>query len=355
LQPGGEALLHVVIRTSEGYPNEATPIHVPAGETVQADLNLHAEPYYGVTIPITNVPSRNGVNVEVKDRRGSSGFSLGFNLQSQMIEGFLPNGTYSVRVTFFGPVPSTGIGRIDVAGGPIQGSRISLTSGGIIPVIVREDYTADSDRGMSIGVGLDYGGNRPSRPLNLVLQPNQGNGSVATLRPPPGKGNDDLVIENVWEGKYRLSVTPFRGYVASATSHGVDLLRNWLVVGASRTSDPIEITLRDDTARLDGTVSVNIATDGGQNTIQKGPFVFCIPLDNEFGGQVRTAGVTDGKFSFQNLPPGRYLVLGSSNYSPNLEYRNDEVLRQYESNGTVVTLEPGQKAVITVSKIMDEE
>jgi hypothetical protein len=83
--------------------------------------------------------------------------------------------------------------------------------------------------------------------------------------------------------------------------------------------------------------------------------VHCIPLDNEFGGQVRTAGIADGKFSVQNLPPGRYLVLGSSRFPSNLEYRNDEVLRQYESNGTIVTLEPGQKTVITVSKIIEDE
>jgi hypothetical protein len=187
------------------------------------------------------------------------------------------------------------------------------------------------------------------------LQPDQGNGLAATLRPLPGKGNDDLVIENVWEGKYRLYVTPFRGYVASATSNGVDLLRNLLVVGANRTSAPIEITLRDDTASLDGTVSANVAAEDGEKTNHGGLFVNCIPLDNEFGGQVRTSVVADGKFSLQNVPPGRYLVLGSSKYPSSLEYRNDEVLRQYEANGTIVTLEPGQKAVTTVSKILRDE
>jgi hypothetical protein len=272
-----------------------------------------------------------------------------------MIEGFLPNGTYSIRAMFFGPTLSLGTGRIDVSGGPAQGSRISLTPGGIIPVVVREEYTADSDRGMARGVGLDHGGNRPSRPLNLELQPNEGNELGANLRASSGKGNDDLVIENVWEGKYRLSVMPFRGYVASATSNGVDLLHNLLVVGANRTSAPIEITLRGDTASLDGTVSGNMAAEGGQKANQIGLFVHCIPLDSEFGGQDRIALAADGKFSFQNLPPGQYLVLASGNYASNLEYRNAEVLRQYESNGTIVTLEPGQKAVITVSKIMEDE
>jgi hypothetical protein len=135
----------------------------------------------------------------------------------------------------------------------------------------------------------------------------------------------------------------------------VDLLRNLLLVGAGGASAPIEITLRDDTAWLDGTVAVNTAAEGEQGSNQKALFVICIPLDNLFGGIVRTEGVMDGKFSLQNLPPGRYLVLGSRNYSPNLEYRNEEALRQYESNGTIVTLEPGQKAEIIVSKIMEDE
>jgi hypothetical protein len=338
------------------YPDEATTsIHIAAGETVEADLTLRSVPYYRVTLPVTTVPAGTGMNVEVKDQSRSSGFSLGFNQQSQMIEGFLPNGTYSVGVTSYGPVRSRGVGSIEVAGGTVQGPRISLLPGGVIPVIVREEYTAAGDKGMSPVVGAVRGGDRPSRPLNLVLQPDQGNGSVATLRPQPEKGDDDLVLENVWEGKYRLFVQPFRGYVASATTNGVDLVRNLLTVGASRTSAPIEITLRDDTASLDGTLSVNAATQGGQNTDQKRLFVTCIPLNNELGGQVRSAGVFDGKFSVQNLPPGRYLVVGSRNVQPNLEYRNAEVLKQYGSDGATVTLEPGQKAVITLSKIIEDE
>jgi hypothetical protein len=336
------------------YPNEATPIHIAAGETVEADLDLRPVPYYRVRIPIT-VSARTGMNVEVKDQSRSSVFSLGFNQQSQMIEGFLPNGTYSVRVTSFGPVPSRGVGSIEVAGGPIEGARISLTPGGVIPVIVREEYTAADDGGTSPAVAADRGGNRPSRLINLMLQSDQGNESAASLRPQPEKGDDVLVIENVWEGKYRLYVMPSRGYVASATANGVDLLRNLLTVGASRTSAPIEITLRDDTASLDGTLSGNAATEGGQNTDQKRLFVNCIPLNNELGGQVRSAVVVDGKFSVQNLSPGRYLVVVFRNFHPNIEYRNDEVLKQYESNGTTVTLEPGQKAVITLSKIIEDQ
>lgn len=346
------------------YPNETdvesgTPIHIGRGETAQADLSLHAEPYYRVNIPVMNVISGNGISVGVSEAREnksvSPGFSLGFNPRTQMIEGYLPNGAYSLRVTSFGAVQSGATGRIDVAGGPVRGSPISLTPGGSIPVIVREEYTADTGGGPPKGVIIDRRGNGPSRSLNLVLQPDQANGPVASLRPPLGKGSDDLIVENVWEGRYRLSVMPFRGYVASATSHGVDLLRNMLVVGPGGTSAPIEITLRDDTAWLEGTVFVD--GSGGDDQGPYGPafFVFCIPIGHSNGGMVRTAGAMNGKFTFQNLAPGQYLVLAYGTFNPHLEYHNDEVLRQYEAKGTIVTLAPGQKAEITVSKVMEDE
>jgi hypothetical protein len=342
------------------YPNEAdfgsgTPIRIGPGETIQADLSLRAQPYYRVDVPVMNVTAGNGISVGVEDGSGSSGFSLGFNPQSQMIEGFLPNGSYNVRVTSFGPVQSSAAGGIEVAGGPARGSPISLAPGGSISVIVREEYTADTGSGASKVPIIERGGNGPSRLLNLTLQPDQSNGPGATLRPPSGKGHDDLAIDNVWEGKYRLSVMPFRGYVAAATSRGVDLLRNMLVVGPGGASAPIEITLRDDTAWLDGTVSADGAAGGDQGPYRPNFFIFCIPIGNNIGGMMQTAGAVNGKFTLQNLAPGQYLVLAYRTFDPHLEYRNEEILRQYESKGTMVTLAPGQKAEITVSKIMEDE
>ena len=163
---------------------------------------------------------------------------------------------------------------------------------------------------------MNHGGIGPSRSLNLALQPDQANGPAASLRPPPGKGSDDLVVENVWEGSYRLWVMPSRGYVASATSHGVDLLRNKLVVGPGGTSAPIEITLRDDTAWLDGTVSIDSSSRGDQGPYGPNFFVFCIPVGHSNGGMVPTAGAMNGKFTLQNLAPGQYLVLASRTFNP---------------------------------------
>jgi hypothetical protein len=342
------------------YPNEpdlatATPIHIAAGETAQADLNLRAQPYYRVSIPVMNVPRGTGVNVTVGEEDGSSGFSLGFNPQSQRIEGLLPNGAYDVRVTSFGEIQGTGAGRIEIAGGPFQGEPISLVSSGVIPVVVREEYTADSGTGTREGQGFSRIGNGRPRSLELFLQPDGTNGPTAALRNPTERGNEDLVVENAREGKYRVSVMPNRGYVASATSGGVDLLHKPLVVGAGGASAPIEITLRDDTATLDGTVSPVPPTDGEPNPYGGGVFVFCFPIDSEVGRPVQGFAGVDGKFSMQNLPPGRYLVLAFRTPNQNLEYRNEEVLRQYESKGTIVTLEAGQKAEAKVPVLTEDE
>jgi hypothetical protein len=359
-----ESILPVSPRQMTGYPpayypNEtnlakATPIHIAAGETAQADLNLRAQPYYQVSIPVVNIPHGPGVNVTVGEEDGSSGFSLGFNAQTQKIEGMLPNGAYDVRVMSFGDVQSSGEGRIEIAGAPLQGAPISMVTSEVIPVVVREEYTSDSGAGTREGVVFSRIGNGRPRSLELMLQPDGTNGPTAGLRNPTGKGNEDLVVANAREGKYRVWVMPNRGYVASATSGGVDLLHKPLVVGAGGASAPIEITLRDDTATLDGTVSP-IPPTGGESDWYGGVFVFCCPIESEFGRPVQGFAGADGKFSIQNLPPGRYLVLAFPTPNQNLEYRNEEVLRQYESKGTIVTLQAGQKAEVKVSVLTEDE
>ena len=71
------------------YPNEldlatAAPIHVAAGETAQIDLNLRAQPYYRVSIPVMNLPHGTGLNVTV----GEGGWVVGIftGLQSANAE-----------------------------------------------------------------------------------------------------------------------------------------------------------------------------------------------------------------------------------------------------------------------------
>jgi hypothetical protein len=147
-----------------------------------------------------------------------------------------------------------------------------------------------------------------------------------------------------------VRVDSSRGYAASVSSGGVDLQHEPLVVGPGGSSPAIEITMRDDMASLDG--AVEGADGGGPELLAtvpavpgfNGPFayVYCIPQPDSPGRFTEVAVSFDGKFSTPQIPPGAYRVLAFKRRLDDLEYRNAEAMRAYESKGQVVRLVGGQ-------------
>ena len=86
------------------------------------------------------------------------------------------------------------------------------------------------------------------------------------------------MIQNVSLGRYRVHVTAQMGYVAAVSSGGLDLLHNPLVVPPGGTSSPIEITLRDDGATVDGTIENWQTETQGRNTLFRRQQVACVYL-----------------------------------------------------------------------------
>ena len=74
------------------------------------------------------------------------------------------------------------------------------------------------------------------------------------LQAPRRPDDDALVIEGVHPGRYWVKVDTSRGYVAAVTSGTTDLQHQLLTVGPGGSSSPIEITMRDDAAELDGVI-----------------------------------------------------------------------------------------------------
>jgi len=347
----------------------APPIHVSVGETVEANLNLRGATFYRVRIPVT-VPKEGGTSVTVGEEDGSSGYSLGFNAQKQSVEGYLPNGAYDVRVQSFGqPQASTGRARVEVAGRPVQTAALALVPNGTIPVRVHNEYTPqpDADSVFVLNPSLisaNGGRTQINQPVQQQLRL-QGRSIEVSLRTfgragasaglnAPGSGDDGLMLQNVSEGIYAVEATPHRGYVASLTSNGVDLLREPLVVGAGGAAQPIEVTVRDDGASLAGSIAGAPATANAADFVGEGIFLTCIPTQNLFGRVVAGMVGMNGRFSFANMAPGRYLVLASRSPMLEVEYRTDSVVREYEAKGTVVTLSAGEKVEIQVSLLPEE-
>jgi len=353
----------------------AATIQLAAGQTQTVNLSLVKLPYYRVKVPViapaivpVNDAPLNGltVNVYAHGRKGP-GFALGYNDSDHSIEGMLPNGTYTIEASSFGSNGVTGLQTITIKGAPIDGPSMTLVSNASIPVIVKEEFTsADNPGSMTWNInGRNTVIKGPRRYLSVTLEPADdfGVGPQVSLRD-PRRADDALVIEGAPAGSYWVRVNSSRGYPASIRSGTLDLQHQPLVVGAGGTASPIEITMRDDTAEISGTVEgvtphaqgpvissgANVANGDARGSTFYAPFggqaaahIYCIPLADSSGQLAEIWVSPDGSFVSQGLVPGAYRLLAFDREQHELEYRNPEALRTYDSKGPVVRVVGGQK------------
>jgi hypothetical protein len=353
----------------------AATIQLAAGQTQMVNLSLVKLPYYRVKVPVINAPDNGfAVNVYSHGRKGP-GFSLGYNNGDHAIEGMLPDGTYTIEASSFGSNGVTGLQTITIKGAPIDGPSMTLASNASIPVIVKEEFTsADNPGSMTWNInGRNTVIKGPRRYLSVTLEPADdfGVGPQVSLRD-PRRADDALVIEGAPAGSYWVRVNSSRGYPASIRSGNLDLQHQPLVVGAGGTASPIEITMRDDTAEISGTVEgvtppaqgpINAGGAGGASGDARGwtfyaplggqaaAHIYCVPLADS-SGQLTEIWVTpDGSFVSQGLAPGAYRLLAFDREQHELEYRNPEALRTYDSKGPVVRVVGGQKEHVQLQLI----
>jgi hypothetical protein len=342
----------------------ASTIQLTAGQAFQADLSLLRQPYYSVRIPVTNAELNDGMSmvVSVHGQRGP-GYSLGYNPGKKRIEGLLPNGNYLVGAETFGPNSSTGVVNLAVAGVPVEGPSLVLSRNSSIVLNVKEEFTetnwsgsaswSDGKRTFSLRGPRLY--LQVSAEATDDFQTQHG----ATIRPPIGPNDDSLVIENVPPGRYWLRLSSSRGYVAAASVGGVDLLYQPLAVGPGST-EPIEITMRDDSAEIEGTVAGVTArpamSEGMAYSRLSSPraWVYCVPLPDSPGQFAQLAVSDEGRFQSQAMAPGIYRLLAFKSPQPNLPHRDAEAMRAYDAKGPVVHLSAGQKTSVNLQIISDD-
>ncbi len=64
--------------------------------------------------------------------------------------------------------------------------------------------------------------------------------------------------------------------------------------------------------------------------------------------------MSNGKFTLTQVPPGAYRVLAFDHPQGELEYRNSEAMRAYDTRGQVVRLVAGQKENLRLHVISSE-
>jgi hypothetical protein len=329
----------------------AAVIHLTPGETLQATLSPLKKPYYPVEVGFTEELASPQLEIKVWPQgRPGPGYSLGYSQRSGNIQGSLPDGTYSLLVASYGPNILAGMSNITVRGGALSGASIALFPGSSIKVNITEEFQhpeAAPWNSAAIGVARLDGARNPTRRnfIQVILTPEQQFSLAAQVNSNPSQNPDDesLLIENVRPGRYRLNAVTGFGYVGSINSGGTDLLREPLVVGAGAVMPPIEITLRDDFAEVDGTIESpnNSSTSAAPGQVNR--VVYLISLDRP-ADQVRM-GFADpsGTFALPQIPPGSYRVLALDRPRGELGAGDAEFLKQHESKTQAIQLTAEQK------------
>jgi hypothetical protein len=339
----------------------AETIQLSAGQVFQADMTLVKQPYYPVKIALANPQLGFGVEVIVAPQgHWGPGYALGAGQNT--IEGLLPNGTYTVE-TVGGSGTSSAVGSmiLTVKGARADGSSMAMAATGSIPVNVKEEFSNPEVQGGTVGLSIGLSSNGlKSRYLNIQLEPADDFGlerNAFARQPTETEDQEHLTLDNVRPGRYWVGIHSIRGYASSVTSGDVDLQHQPLVVNGG-TSSPIEVTMRDDWAHVEGTIDA-LGASVGENDLSslQAPseaHIYFIPLPESDGDCVESWAGRDGHFDLQ-IPPGAYRVLAFDRPRPDLEYRNPEAMRAYESKGQVVRLTAHQNEQMRLQLISTNE
>jgi hypothetical protein len=138
-------------------------------------------------------------------------------------------------------------------------------------------------------------------------------------------------------GTYSVQATAAGfGYVADLRCGSTDLLRDDLTLAPGGSPPPIEVTLRNDGAELNGSVTHN-------NRPLAASVVIYSQVYPKRSLLIRAND--SGTFSMNDLPPGSYLVFAMRD-AEDLEYRNPIAVEKYLGEAKPLTLAPREKATI---------
>ncbi len=87
------------------------------------------------------------------------------------------------------------------------------------------------------------------------------------------------------------------------------------------------------------------------NVRQVGAVVYFIPVPDGPGKFTETGVNPDGSFDSSDMAPGAYRLLAFDREQPELEYRDPEAMRVFDSKGPVVHVAGGQNERVTLHLI----
>ncbi len=340
----------------------ASVMRVAAGETFEANFTVTRRPYYAVRIPVSTAPEEQGFNLVVYPLgHPGPGFSLGYEQGEQAIVGRMPDGAFTVELVSYGPNSAAGMTNFSVQGAAVQGAGVNMVPNATLSVNVKELFrdaaTPLAQPQPQFGISRGVPGH--SSAMQLELSPAEDFGMAQSqISRPVGDSTNTLEIRGIVPGKYTVRASPTQGYASSVLYGGVELLRQPLVVGVGGISSPIEVTLRDDGAEVQGEVEddeTSTAPPNGAAAMKPPRFLHFVPMPGSTGQYRETSSNNQGAFTESQLPPGDYLVLAFSGGDPNLHLSFAETIAKYSALGQVISVAPEQKLQLRLKVIAEEQ
>jgi hypothetical protein len=183
-------------------------------------------------------------------------------------------------------------------------------------------------------------------PLPVLISKQNGAAGIISYSPAPNPQDWPssvdlrLLFFGIGPGTYELGIAPQLNtsyYVETATWGSTDLLRDDLVLDSSGSVPPIEITVRDDGATLNGKIFSGDVPPTAQVVLlaDKRKTPISLPVNS------------DGTFAVSGLAPGVYRVFAVDG-SADFDYEDPAFLATISSKIQEITLGPKQSASINL-------
>lgn len=322
----------------------ASPIRLQPGQQVEADFKLKPIRVYNVFGRVVGFSPELSFGVQlVTGPPGEARLATRSEPSGEFEALHVPPGNYLVTADSRGRNGQNLYAEVPLnVSADVSGLVVPLVPAISIPVVERDEFTSPESTSRPLPANVPR--------FSIWLQAVDGE---------RGQGHFDFSHDGV-SNKRSMSLNDVRPgvynpvfnvngpwYVATAVCGSTDLLQQPLTVAAGTSPQPIEVTLRDDAASLSGTVALRSDSAPVHLLLYSNSAPMRPPQEG-------FASAPQGMFGFSGIAPGDYTVVALDRID-DLEYMNPAAMQEYLGRGKRISLQPGEKARVSLDVIRRSE
>ena len=307
----------------------AVEVNVKSGEESTVDIRYRGEPGHSIS---GTVKLQGTINASISLTPAGSAQPIANSFQMPGMRGFVFNGVSDGEYDLLAQETVSAPGSSEVTFAYSQSKRITVKGADVsgVELMTRPLSSISGEILLEPSKAPECQGKRAPLLEETLVRFQRPDKEVETndllvLRSLFGSSSPNssgaFTLRNLAPGRYQLEPKFYARYwylhsitmnSAGPKSQKIDIAANWAVVKPGEHLSNLTITIAQGAASLHGAVSV---AEGA--ALPAGMVVYLVPNDSDKLEDVLRYFVTnidtDGKFTFNNLPPGRYLALTQTN------------------------------------------